>query len=188
MTFAHKLKDVMLKARARNPDGKMSDEQWLRLVNETAGAHFKRRKPQSVLERDKCVEALALATGTRDVAQITDPEQKVLRAALKSIRKVSTGDDIALIAEIQRRAVLFRDCHPTWPLTAMSLAKWWSHFGKPPPAGIAEPDCNWYERISANFSGTEEYNVAWEKLTHGQRNMVWQLLKQIKSNESKGSS
>lgn len=130
MTFGHKLKDAMLKARARHPEGKLTDEDWIRIANETAAAHFKRRKPVDKLEAEKCREALARACGIIALAQMTEAGWRPIRKALTEIRKVFEGTDEQLILEIQRRAAAYRTRHPTWELTAPALAKYWANFGR----------------------------------------------------------
>lgn len=144
MTFADKLKDALLKARARTTDESLTDEEWKRVVNETAAAHFKRRKPVTVLDQEKCREALARACGIIAIGQMTEAGWKPIRKALADIRRVFDGNDEALIAEINRRALAYRTKHPTWTLTASALAKYWANFGRlanevdtapPEPAG-----------------------------------------------------
>lgn len=178
MTFADKLWDVLMKARARHPEQKLSEIDWKRNVNETAAAHFKRRKPQSVLERDKCVEALALATGTKNVEQITEPEFKTLRKALRDIRKVSGSlNDVELIAELGRRSALYRDRHPTWPLTPMSLTKYWSHFGRmagaPTVKETGEPSVPWRDAMKVAAEMTEDPSARQSRLTAWEENYQW---------------
>lgn len=178
MTFADKLWDVLMKARARHPEQKLSEADWKRNVNETAAAHFKRRKPQSLLERDKCVEALALATGTKDVTQMTEPELRSHRKALRDIRKVSGSlNDAELIIEIARRAGLYRDRHPTWPLTPMSLTKYWSHFGRMPGAPtrkeMDEPSVPWRDAMKIAADMTQDPSARQSRLTAWEENYQW---------------
>lgn len=130
MTFADKLWDVLMKARARHPEQKLSEADWKKNVNETAAAHFKRRKPSAPLEQEKVREALARACGIIAIGQITEAGWIPIRRALSDIRKVFNGTDEELILEVQRRAAAYRTRHPTWDLTPSSLAKYWANFGR----------------------------------------------------------
>lgn len=188
MTFADKLHDAMMKARARDPEGKLSTDAWKKIANETAAAHFKRRKPQSAMERNRMLEALALATGSRDVSQVTPAGWRTVSKALRDIQSVNNSlSDEQLIAEIKRRAVSFKTRHPTWDLTPSSLAKWWGDFA--PAAGVpdkipAGPE-NWVGWLRENCEGwirfTEEsrgYAVPeWDKLRADERATILDLMR-----------
>jgi len=89
-----------------------------------------RSKPRAGRERNPAFDALAEATGS-DPTKLTRSAARTVGVALAEIADAET-DEVAgacppdiLAKKIRRAAVLFRQRHPEWDLTPMSLAKWW---------------------------------------------------------------
>jgi len=108
-------------------------------------------------ERNIAFDALAEATGS-DPTKLTRSAARTVGVALAEIADAET-DEVAgacppdiLAKKIRRAAVLFRQRHPEWDLTPMSLAKWW-----PTCQEIVYPAA-----ISAAISATPPPGETWE--------------------------
>lgn len=191
MTFADKLWDAMQIARARNPDGKMTNDQWKAIVTEQSKKHFgKKRGEATPTERGKIFNALALATGTRDPAQLTRNGAKAVRLAMRDIVEVCQGmNDEQIIAEIQRRAALYVK---KWPdprnLTAPAFAKYWAEFGGDRTRTAKmdiyiEPTGNWRTAAHNLWPDAKDWinphdwdTIRWFDVASDQRKMILQVL------------
>lgn len=137
-TFAHKLANALKVAKAANVST-WNQELWMKTVNEVFALEraTQQRKPAGAKrERNPLYDALAIATGTRNVDQLTRAAAKAVGVALADIQKVTPG---LTVTEIQRRAAAYRR---RWPdprnLSAQALAKHWGQFA--PTEGEAATD------------------------------------------------
>lgn len=146
MTHAEKLYGVLEAERAAGP---INRSRWLLLVQQAfdeALAAAPAPRPKSTRTRlDELFDALCAIQGS-NAAQMTRSMKGAILEVRKQIMEASpdvTGE------EIKRRAALYRRKHPTWPLTATSLCKWWSEFGPADKTQLAkddlyqEPDGDW---------------------------------------------
>ena len=89
-----------------------------------------RSKPRAERERNIAFDALAEATGS-DPRKLTRSAARTIGVALAEIAEAESNEVVGpfppdIVAKnIRRAAVLFRQRHPEWELTPMSLAKWW---------------------------------------------------------------
>jgi hypothetical protein len=83
-------------------------------------------------KRDELLEALAALDGS-NLSQVTRLAWGAAARALSEIRTVCPN---VTADEIRRRASCYRNLHPTWPLTPMSLAKHWGALDGQ-PAGVS---------------------------------------------------
>ena len=126
-TYGHRIFEFFKTARA-NLGGKMTEEQWIRTANafHEIEHQAKKKKPKGAArERNPLFDALALATGQRNLAEIGRVAGKAIGVALADILQSSpdlTSD------EVYRRAKAYRTRHPTWTLSVPALAKHWAEF------------------------------------------------------------
>jgi hypothetical protein len=59
---------------------------------------------------------------------------------VESRKQIMEASPDVTAEEIARRAALYRRKHPTWPLTATSLCKYWSEFGPADKTQLAKDD------------------------------------------------
>lgn len=109
--------------------------------------------------RNPLFDCLATVTGTRNVHEMSRAGLRAVGVALADIQAVTpdlTED------EIKRRAAAFTRAHPTWNLTAPTLAKYWGNFsprkettrsGESDP--YQEPDLEtWHAAADVLYPGT----------------------------------
>jgi hypothetical protein len=137
-TFAHRLANALKVAKAANC-ATWNNELWLKTVNEVYALErvTKQRKPKGApRDRNPLFDALAIATGTRSLDQLTRVAAKAIAVALADILKVTPG---LTVTEIQRRAAAYKRRWPdTRNLSAPALAKHWGQFA--PMDGEASTD------------------------------------------------
>lgn len=129
MTPGEKLFDAIGAARIANK-GTLNKEQWIKAADAFLAAEmvFRKRRPGRTKfdrPRNPLFDALALATGTKDLAKLTRAGAKAIGVALADIREVSA--DVSP-AEIERVIDAYKRTHPTWPCTAPAIAKNWAEF------------------------------------------------------------
>jgi len=89
-----------------------------------------RSKPRAERERNIAFDALAEATGS-DPTKLTRSAARTVGVALAEIAEAETSEVAGpcppdlLAKNIREVARRFRQRHPEWDLTPMSLAKWW---------------------------------------------------------------
>ena len=143
MSFGAKCREAIAKERERL-GGKITAEQWDAVVDNlvvTEGV-FRKKKPSSKRPkegrpRNPLFDALALGTGTRDLAKLPRMMGKTIGVALADILEVSpdlTPD------EMERVISAYKSKHPTWPCTAMAIAKHWAEFAKSDATHAAKTD------------------------------------------------
>lgn len=128
MTFGAKLRNVL--AAAKQAHGKdWSADLWVKTVDEFAvveGVMRKKKPKGSARVRNPLYDALALATGTRDLGSITRNAGKAIGVALADIMEVCPD---LKVEEIERVAAAYKR---RWPdprnLSAPALAKNWHLF------------------------------------------------------------
>ncbi len=136
MTFAEKLRNVLKAANLPAvPVGDLRAAEWLKVVQQVYEvekvAEKKQRKPPGAKrERNLLWDALALATGTRDLAQVTRNGAKEIGVALADIQNAMIASGVVLtVEEIHRRAEAYKR---RWTdprnLSASALAKNWGKF------------------------------------------------------------
>lgn len=179
-TFGEKCFDALVKARADN-GGSLHKAEWIKVVNDlVATESVFRKKPKAAKgekPRNELFDALALATGTRDLTKLTRAGARAVAVALADIKEVSSD---LTTQEIFRCAELYKQLHPTWVLTAPALAKNWGSLArsaeganpfKPQNAGPAGwltllnrlfPDCV-YAR-GGTLEITHESDYEWNRL------------------------
>ena len=87
-------------------------------------------KPRAERERNPAFDALAEATGS-DPTKLTRSAARTIGVALAEIAEAETSEVAGpcppdlLAKNIREVARRFRQRHPEWDLTPMSLAKWW---------------------------------------------------------------
>jgi len=86
--------------------------------------------------RDPLFDALASACGS-DPRQMTSREARACAVALAEIKKACPG---LTVAEIQRRAKIYREAHKTWALTVSAFCAYWGECGQPARPRIPESD------------------------------------------------
>lgn len=139
MTHAEHLRAAIAAAEQKK-GAKLSREEADAAMNATvagliaAAVPQKKRAPKGAKrERNPLFDALALATGTRDLTQMTRNAAKECGVALADIMAVTPD---LTVEEIDRRAAAYRR---KWPdprnLTPLALAKRWGEFA--PAAGEA---------------------------------------------------
>lgn len=143
MTFGTKCREALAKERERL-GGKITPEQWDAVVDGLVviEAIFRKKKPSAKRPkegrpRNPLFDALALATGTKDLALLTRAGGRAIGVALADIIEVSPG---LTPEEITRCAELYRQKNPTWPLTAPALAKNWAQFARTDRTRAAKRD------------------------------------------------
>lgn len=128
MTFGEKLRNAL--AAAKQVHGKdWNADLWVKTVDEFAVVEgvMRKKKPKGAARaRNPLFDALALATGTRDLAGITRNAGKAIGVALADIMEVCPE---LTVEEIERVAAAYRR---RWPdprnLSAPALAKNWHLF------------------------------------------------------------
>lgn len=137
MNHAEKLYAILEAERAAGPIAKA---RWLVLVqqafDEACAAAPAPRPKSSRSHLDELFDALCAVQGCNST-QMTRSMKGCIVESRKQIMEASpdvTG------AEIARRAALYRRKHPTWPLTATSLCKYWSEFGPAEKTQLAKDD------------------------------------------------
>lgn len=118
----------------------------------------RRRKPKGVKipQVNPLFDALALATGTKDLREVTRNAGKMIGVALRDIAEVTLDLEPA---EIYRRAAAYKSRHPTWDLTATALAKHWGEFGRGEQTRSARtdpyqiPKFDWLAIMRARYPG-----------------------------------
>lgn len=132
MSIGERIYDALLDARKRGET--LSRERWIAIANITVETvkQEKKRKPQipgprKAAPRNDLFDALAKSTGTTDLGHITRMHAKTIGVALAEIKEVSPD---LTSHEIQRVVDAYRKKHPTWPCTAMAIAKHWAEFAR----------------------------------------------------------
>lgn len=128
MTFGEKLRNTL--AAAKQVHGKdWNADLWVKTVDEFAVVEgvMRRKRPKGAARgRNPLFDALALATGTRDLESLTRNAAKAVGVALADIMEVCPG---LTVEEIERAATAYRR---QWPdprnLSAPALAKNWHKF------------------------------------------------------------
>ncbi len=158
MTFAQKLREALTKAKAAAPAGTWNAEAWDACVNATAHAEgiSRKKKPKGAgRARNPLFDALALATGTRDLTMISRNGAKAIGVALADIMEVAPN---LTVEEINRVVSAYRARHPTWPCTAPAVAKHWGEFsGKMTRSGLNDPyqePKGWREWMKRKYPNT----------------------------------
>lgn len=157
-------------------------------VGERAGAGAGEQRPcarDPARAPDLQFEALAIATGN-DVAQLTPAARGALNAALKQIR---TATPAVTPEEIRARAERYRAQHPTWALTAPSLAKHWPTLDgragqrrETAKQSIPPEPVRWREQVvsampnCAYGRGGRRETTKWPDLTPGERESIMEFL------------
>lgn len=131
MTFGEKLFEAF--AARRKSSAPIAKEEWVAIADRVAHAEGIARKKQpkgAGRARNPLYDALALATGTKDLAQITRNAGKAIGVALADIMEVCPD---LTVEEINRRAAAYKRRWPdprNW--SASALAKHWPEYGGAP--------------------------------------------------------
>lgn len=129
-------------------------------------------KAKTTRKRNPIFDAIATACG-HNLGELTESGGGSIANAESQIRKASK--DVAP-EEIHRRAENFRRKHPTWSLTANSLAKYWAELG-----GGGTRSREELEAILARHPGNPEWaGHDAETVTREQRQEFADLLKELK--------
>lgn len=140
-------------AAERAAIGSVSKERWLEIADaaffhETGLAPQDEDAPKRKYKRehlDALFDALCAVQGCNTL-QMTRSMKSCIAEARKQIMEASPD---VTAEEIARRAALYRRKHPTWPLTATALTKYWSETGPANKTQLAkddlyqEPDGDW---------------------------------------------
>jgi hypothetical protein len=120
---------TVLDAEAKRLGRKLTRAECIAKLDEfavTAGALRKKKPKGAPRARNPLFDALALATGTRDLTQLTRAAAKAIAVALADIQAVTPD---LTVEEINRRAASYRR---RWTdprnLSAPALAKHWGQF------------------------------------------------------------
>lgn len=131
MTFAEKLRGHLKTLGLPAIPSEQRAEAWDKAVNEFVvieGVMRKKKPKGSPRARNPLYDALALATGTRDLSSITRIAGKAIGQALADIKEVCPD---LTVEEIERVAAAYRR---RWPdprnLSAPALAKNWHLFAQ----------------------------------------------------------
>lgn len=124
---------------------RLTKEEWLKHAAECLKLQRRRRSrpkgdkaPRPARPRNVLFDALALAMGGKNLAELTKNALKSIGVALQSIVEVSPG---LTAEEINRRAAAYKRRWPdprNWSPTA--LAKHWHEFGEGEPTSAAKFD------------------------------------------------
>jgi len=148
MTHAEKLYETLAAERQAGPIGK---DRWLALVQQAfdeACAAAPAPRPKSTRSHlDSLFDALCAVQGCNG-SQMTRSMKGCIVESRKQIMEASPD---VTAEEIARRAALYRRKHPTWPLTATSLCKYWSEFGPADKTQLAKSDV--YQVPSGDWRG-----------------------------------
>lgn len=132
-TFAEKAFEA-LKAFRASHGGAVTRAEWIKVVDDLVATEgvFRKKRPSSRAPkvgkpRNPLFDALAVVHGVRDLSKLTRNGARCVGVALADILEVSPD---LTVAEIERCAALYRQRHPTWPLTAPALAKNWAEFAR----------------------------------------------------------
>ena len=138
-------------AKAKELGRRLNEAEWKQAV-QSVYDQYQADTTQAATRIDKrsqteLFNALCMACGINPL-ECPSGMKKTISVALADIRSVTpnlTPDEIA------RRARAYKSKHRDWPLTAMSLAKWWGEFGQDPAKTFAarssmEPD-GWKEVV-----------------------------------------
>ncbi len=137
MTFGEKLFVALANARTAAPNNVLTKDAWIAKANEVAHTEgiTKKKKPKGAARaRNPLWDALALATGSKNLDQITRNAAKAIGVALADIQSVTPD---LTVEELNRRAAAYKR---RWTdprnLSAQALAKHWGEFA--PMAGEAK--------------------------------------------------
>ena len=129
MNFAERAFDAC-KAKADELGRKLTAEEWKAVIQQEYDAcqaeWFAEAKPK--IDRRTQAElfnAMAMACGMNPL-EVTGTMKKTIAVALADIRSVTPG---LTPDEIAKRARVYKTKHRDWPLTVMSLAKYWGDLG-----------------------------------------------------------
>jgi len=177
-TFAHKLFDALTRARESAPNKVLTKDRWLATVNELAALEgiARQKKPKgAVRARNPLYDALALATGTRDLTQLTRAAAKAIAVALADILAVTPD---LTVDEINRRASAYKR---RWPdarnHSAPALAKHWATFGGTPTrtgfAVMEEPKEDWRAAAKLAAEDTEDFVIRRARIEAIEQGQAW---------------
>ena len=143
-TFGAKAYDALAALRSRKNGQPITRDEWVATIDELVAveAIFRKRKPSSKRPkpgrpRNPLFDALAVGTGTRDLSKLTRNGGRVIGVALADILEVAPD---LTEQEIERVIRAYKSAHPTWPCTAMAIAKHWAEFTKSAPTNLSKRD------------------------------------------------
>ena len=138
MTLEEFLYEALLQARKSGP---LSKERWLAVAKVAIVEHkiANKKAPRAKVSRQNnpLFDALALATGTQDVKQITRNAAKITAVALADIKEVCPT---LTVAEIHRVVDAYKRRHPMWSCTPTAIAKHWAEFAQASRTATARTD------------------------------------------------
>lgn len=140
ITLGEKIFEALAQERAQGNN--LTRDRWIAVANLTIEEHkltTKRRPRAAKTDRphNPLFDALAIATGCRDISQLTRNGAKAVGVALADIREVCPD---LTPAHIQNVVAAYRLRHPTWPCTALAIAKNWAEFANTPRTVAAKTD------------------------------------------------
>ena len=166
MTFGEKAFNALANARTK-AGGVLPKEVWIQTVDDLVAleAVFKKRKPSSKRPaegrpRNVLFDALAIATGTRDLTKLSRIGGRTVGIALADIIDVEPELTVEKIESVVRS---YKARHPTWPCTAMAIAKHWAEFAKTAPTNASkrdvyvEPTVPWREVAAHIFPDAKDW-------------------------------
>lgn len=161
---------AILDAEAKRLDRKLTRAECIAKLDEFAAVMgvLKKKKPKGAARaRNPLYDALALATGTRDLSQLTRAHAKAIAVALADIQAVTPD---LTVDEINRRATAYKR---RWPdprnLSAPALAKHWASFGGAPTrtgfAVMEEPKDDWRPAAKLVAEETDDFTIRESRLS-----------------------
>lgn len=155
---------TVLDAEATRLGRKLTRAECIALLDQFAATMgvLRKKKPKGAPRaRNPLFDALALATGTRDLSQLTRAAAKAIAVALADIQAVTPD---LTVEEIDRRAAAYKR---RWTdprnLSAPALAKHWATFGGAPTrtgfAVMEEPKEDWRPAAKLVADETDDFTI-----------------------------
>ncbi len=182
---AFRLWDRLNQTRANN-GGTLTKAEWLSTVALQISAELSAyvKRPRFKNGRNPLFDALAVGCGER-LAELTRSGARAVGVALADIRAVSpelTPEEIGV------RIAKFKQKHPDWPLTAPTIAKYWSSLGSGDSTRTAKLDiyqepAEWLSaciQLWGDDVGRQVHAKGWAEIRVGYgRDILSQLAKKI---------
>jgi hypothetical protein len=156
------------KAKADELGRKLSADEWKGVVQaEYDAAHAEWLEEANAPKLDRRAQAelfnaIAMACGTNPL-ECTSAMKRTIAVALADIRSVSPG---LTPDEIAKRARTYKTKHRDWPLTVMSLAKYWgdlgtNDMGRTYAAQVGLEPPNWKETLPRLMPDAEPATISY---------------------------
>jgi len=167
MSFADQAFDACA-AKAAELGRRLNPEEWKAIIQQEyddAQADIAAEAKAPKLDKRTHAElfnAMALACGLNPL-ECPMAMKKTIAVALADIRTVTPG---LTPDEIAKRARTYKQKHRDWPLTAMSLAKWWGDLGSGDmgrtfTAQAAQEPPNWKETLPRLMPEAEPATISY---------------------------